>query len=233
MWYDNRMEKNKVFQIAFLISLAVHGFILVQSPNFAFLPRQKEEQRMEVSYIEPDRKAAAMATPAQAHKDPVPELPVSKMSAKKTIPPPFVDKEAIFKEKASPGAARAELSKPSLAKSDVISVKKVITLPPVNLDNINNPSYVSYYQIVREKIRRAAYHNYTRTETGEVNLSFVISRDGFLKDMRLLEEKSSPDPYLRDTALQSIRDASPFPAFPKDLDYPQLSFNVAISFQIE
>lgn len=226
------MEKNRVFQIALLISLAVHGFILAQSPNFAFLPRQKEEQRMEVSYIEPDRKIAAVAA-AQAHKEPAPELPVSKMSAKKTVPPPFIDKDAIFKEKASPRAASPELSKPSLAKSDVISVKKIITLPPVNLDNINNPSYVSYYQIVREKIRRAAYHNYTRTETGEVNLSFVISKDGFLKDMRLLEEKSSPDPYLRDTALQSIRDASPFPAFPKDLDYPQLSFNVAISFQIE
>jgi len=34
-------------------------------------------------------------------------------------------------------------------------------------------------------------------------------------------------------AEKSIFDASPFPAFPKDLDYPELSFNVIISFQIE
>jgi TonB family protein len=86
---------------------------------------------------------------------------------------------------------------------------------------------------VREKIRRAAYQNYTRIETGEVYVSFIISNDGYLKEIKLIPEKSSPIPYLRETALKSIKEASPFPNFPKDLDYPQLSFNVVISFEIE
>ena len=124
-------------------------------------------------------------------------------------------------------------TKPAFVKPDIIAVKKKITLPPIDLDKINNPSYISYYQIVREKIRRAAYQNYTRAEVGEAYLSFLISSDGSLKAMHLIEEKSSPSVYLKEISLRSIKEASPFPNFPKELDYPQLSFNVVISFEIE
>ena len=57
--------------------------------------------------------------------------------------------------------------------------------------------------------------------------------DGNLKDVRYIEDKSSPSYYLKDVSMRSIREAAPFPAFPNDLDYPQLSFNVIISFQID
>jgi len=87
--------------------------------------------------------------------------------------------------------------------------------------------------MVREKIRRAAYQNYSRIDTGEVFLSFIISNDGYVRDTNLVEEKSSTNFYLREIALRSIKEASPFPNFPKELDYPQLSFNVVISFEVE
>ena len=92
---------------------------------------------------------------------------------------------------------------------------------------------MNYYQLVREKIRRCAYQNYSRTDTGEVYLTFIINSDGSLKDIRLVEEKSSAAGYLKDIALQSVKDASPFPPFSKELDYPKLTFNVVISFAIE
>jgi TonB family protein len=66
-----------------------------------------------------------------------------------------------------------------------------------------------------------------------VYLSFIISTEGYLREVRLVEEKSSFSPYLREIALRSIKEASPFPDFPKELDYPQLTFNVVISFEIE
>jgi len=66
-----------------------------------------------------------------------------------------------------------------------------------------------------------------------VYLSFVISRDGSLEEARMVQERSSPNTYLQDTALKSIKEASPFPAFPKELEYPRLSFNVVISFEVE
>ena len=123
--------------------------------------------------------------------------------------------------------------KPTVPKPDVTSIKKKISLPPVDLNKIDNPTYLSYYQIVREKIRRSAYQSYTKTETGEVYLTFLIAKNGSLMDVRLNAERSSQSAYLRDVAARSVRVASPFPFFPKELDYPQLSFNVIISFEIE
>jgi len=124
-------------------------------------------------------------------------------------------------------------SKPTFVNSQVLAIKKRIALPAMEMAKINNPSYISYYQIVREKIRRSAYQNYTHNETGEVYVSFIISNDGYIKGERLAEDKTSANDYLKNIALRSIKDASPFPNFPKELDYPQLSFNIIISFEIE
>jgi TonB family protein len=227
------MESNRVFKITLIISFCVHGAILLSNPNLNVFPKQKPEQKMEVSYVRPPEEKARELKVQSLKSEPFLKIP-SKITADRRIPPPFVDKENIFKINKSVSLEQARLNKPTtLLKPDVIAVKKKITLPPVDMDKINNSSYISYYQIVREKIRRSAYQNYTSSETGEAYLSFVVSSDGQLKDVRLSEEKSSPNAYLKQIALRSIRDASPFPAFPKELDYPRLSFNVVISFEIE
>ncbi|HTZ11558.1 MAG TPA: energy transducer TonB, partial [Candidatus Margulisiibacteriota bacterium] len=157
----------------------------------------------------------------------------SKITANRRVSPPFAKKQDFLNINKGMNLEQIRSNKPALFKPDISSVKKKISLPPVDMDKIDNPTYISYYQIVREKIRRSAYQNYTSSETGETYLSFVVSNDGYLKDVRLSEEKSSPSLYLREIALRSIREASPFPAFPKELDYPKLSFNVVISFEIE
>ncbi|MDD5130680.1 MAG: hypothetical protein PHS66_06525 [Candidatus Omnitrophica bacterium] len=131
------------------------------------------------------------------------------------------------------GQKPAVFSKPAFVSSEVMAIKKKITLPAIEMSRINNPSYINYYQIVREKIRRSAYQNYTHSVTGEVYASFIISNDGYVKDVRFIEEKTTVNDYLKNIALRSVRDASPFPNFPKELDYPQLSFNIIISFEIE
>ncbi|MDD5255888.1 MAG: hypothetical protein PHR11_07565, partial [Candidatus Omnitrophica bacterium] len=169
------MHSNKIFQYTFLISLAVHGFLLTQTPNFFLPPERKEQEQPEVSYLEPPAKTPAASIQAKPLPQPV---ATSRMIAKKITPPPFIDKEGIFKKETARASGSQETTKPGLAEPTVIPVKKIITLPPVNLDKIDNPSYVSYYQIVREKIRRAAYQHYARTETGEVYLTFIISKEG-------------------------------------------------------
>lgn len=218
------MFSSKAFQITFLISVIAHGIILFQNSNLILFPKKNQEQKLEVRYLQTDKKPEEKPKTIPLKKEHLLKLP-EKITEKKRIPPPFVNKET--------GLPESIFTKPALIRPDIIAIKKKITLPPVDMDKINNPSYISYYQIVREKIRRAAYQNYTRTETGEAYLSFIVSRDGNLKAVRLVEEKSSKSPYLQEIALRSIKDASPFPVFPKDLDYPQLSFNVVISFQIE
>ncbi len=226
------MFSDKVFQITLLVSVLAHGIILSQSTNFNVLAVNIKEAKTVVNYIKDDPKALEYQKSASKKIDtPVKISP--KIVAKKAPPPPFAEKDAIFSKDETNILSGLTFKKPTLVRPDIIAIKKKITLPAVDIDKINNPSYINYYQIVREKIRRAAYQNYTRTETGEVYLSFVISGEGPLKEVRLVEDKSSSSPYLREIALRSLRDSSPFPGFPQGLDYPQLSFNVVISFEIE
>lgn len=226
------MFPDKLLQIAFLVSVITHGIILFQNPNLNFFSTPKKEQRLEVSYIKikpPQETKTEPKTQNPAKKLPFLKLS-SKIAAERIVPPPFIDKESIFN---AINQRDANFSKPAFLKPGIIAIKKKITLPPIDMDKINNPSYISYYQIVREKIKRAAYQNYTGREVGEVTISFVISDDGYLRDLGLMEEKSSPSAYLREIALRSVKDASPFPNFPKELTYPKLSFNLAITFEIE
>ncbi len=230
------MFSDRVFQITLLVSLAAHTVILFQNTNLNLFSNNKKDQNLEVSYIkelkkelEPLKAAAPLPVPK---KELFLKLPPN-ITAKKGTPPPFIDKQDFFKKGNDNILPQFSVTKPAFINPDIIAIKKKITLPPIDIGKINNPTYISYYQIVREKIKRTAYQNYTRTETGEVYLSFIISCDGYLKEIKLSEEKSSASSYLKEISLRSVKDASPFPNFPKELDYPQLSFNVIISFEIE
>jgi TonB family protein len=228
------MFTNRALGVTFLISFGVHAAIVAQNPGYLFFSSPREKSRnIEISYI----KKPAVKKQEQRKTMPMKNEPLldlsSRVSMNKRNPPPFIDRDASSKSNLQ--AVRKELpfERPALIKPDIIAIKKKITLPAVDLGKIGSPSYISYYQIVREKIRRAAYQNYNRNDTGEVYITFIISSAGYLKDVRLIEEKSVAAEYLKVIALNSVKNASPFPNFPKELDYPQLSFNVVISFEVE
>ena len=224
------MSLNRRLELALLFSLIIHALILAQNPDFRFNPLHKQDKKIEISYIKETKKAPELRKPAQKQaasraqglsKDPFLNLN-SKIAMEKRTPPPFVTQKA-----------KVAFPKPDFSKTNALSYKKKITLPAVDMEKMNNPTYLSYYQMIREKIKRAAYQNISHNETGEVFISFIVSDDGYLKQVRLIEDKSSPDLALREAALKSIKDASPFPNFHKELDYPQLSFNVVISCELE
>ena len=225
------MFPDRIFTVAFLISLVTHSALLMGHPNPALILKPRPAN-IQIRYI----KNLPKFTPDQLNKltsrEPFLKVP-AKITADKRTPPPFVDKDKLFSRTRQIDSREGLFIKPLLVKPDIFEIKKKITLPAIDLNKINNSSYVSYYQIVREKIRRAAYENYIRTETGEAYLSFIIASRGEIKEVRLVQEKSSSSQYLREIALKSINDAAPFPPFPKELDYAQLSFNVIISFEIE
>jgi len=205
------MSTKKRFKISLLISFFVHSLLLFRLPHFQSFIQPKVIQPLEITY----------------HKLEIEEKSQDKIISKShlKIPPPFVDEDI------------SEIKKQIIRKEpisiDKISFEKKITLPEIPHSDISNPAYLSYYKRVREKIRFYAYKNYTQAEEGEVYLSFSISSDGSLKRLGLKEEKSSKSQYLKRIALKSIRDASPFPSFPKELDFSELSFNIIISFEIE
>ena len=217
------MRDYRLLQIALLISLSVHAAVIFNSRVLPFIKPPESEVKTKVSYIKLKNMAREEFKPRES----------AGTGLAKRIPPPFVSIDDVRKNSNITKPREVQSPKPELIRQGMPAVKRKITLPPVDIAKIDNPSYVSYYQIVREKIRRSAYQAYARSETGEVYVAFVISNDGDLKNARLVEEKSSVNPYLKSIALSSVKSASPFPSFPKELDYPELSFNVVISFEIE
>jgi len=205
-----------------------------------FAPAPKK-QKVVVRYVKEKpqtRPKIKISSNSALERPPLRSDPLLKLDAKvvagSKIPPPYIEREQIFKNKQDIFLNKSpQLSRPNLTASSPIAIKKKISLPPIDMAKINNPNYITYYQIVREKIRRSAFQNFTHNETGEVYVSFIISNDGLIRNTRLVEEKTTANDYLKDIALKSVREASPFPNFPKELDYQQLSFNIIISFQIE
>ena len=239
------MNSDWLLQITFSVSIFVHGGILLSSPNFNPFKPAPKVQTIAVRYIKenpqvkllPKNSSQLGRQKLMPMSEPFLKLDSKVVTGTKRAPLPYIEPTD------TPSGSKAlsdiqihkpaGFSKPTFINSQVLAIKKKISLPAIEMAKIDNPSYISYYQIVREKIRRSAYQNYTHNEIGEVYISFIISNDGYIKVVRLAEEKTTANDYLKNIALKSIKDASPFPNFPKELDYPQLSFNIIISFEIE
>jgi len=249
------MISGRLLRFTLIVSILAHGAILLPRPNLNPFTPDPKVQEIAVRYIKenPLVRPRLENSPGENRqrlmpaREPFLELDPKIVAVTRRAPLPYVEPESSsggvksllnsLKNNRFPASNQnqksAGFSKPSFVNSQVLALKRKITLPQIEMAKIDNPSYISYYQIVREKIRRSAYQNYTHNETGEVYVSFIISNDGYIKDVRLAEEKTTVNDYLKNIALRSIRDASPFPNFPKELDYPQLSFNIIISFEIE
>jgi len=107
-----------------------------------------------------------------------------------------------------------------------------IVIPPLPAGVEKMPAYLDYVQSVREKIKRIANSKYNRQRvSGDVLLNFVLHKDGYLSAVKIITERSSADLRLHDLAKQVIESASPFEAFPQDLEYKELSFSVVLSFE--
>ena len=131
--------------------------------------------------------------------------------------------------------------KPSLnTRKPLIAGIKRIHLPELKVNSSltksdlpKNPVYLKYYRTIRDKIRRYAYYNYNRAYAGKIYISFLVTSEGNLKALKIIDEKSTSNDYLKEIAVKSIKDSSPFPPIPEKLNYPELSFNVIIAFELD
>jgi len=227
-----------------LISLAIHMFLIIQLSFFEKkIDSSFRGNTIQVTFRPSTQKENKIISEPQEKKIPIALESITKKGHR--LPPPYIDENKLLHlAKDKPGLLLKRQfpqfklsSKPSLLgpglSANPVSVKKKVTLPEIGVDKNASPSYMNYYNLVREKIRRTAYQKFTRLDAGEVYVSFIISCDGTLEKVRVNEEKSVSNRYLQEIALSSIKDSSPFPKFPAELDYPQLSFNVVISFEFE
>lgn len=236
------MGLEKPFLVSLLLSLLIHSLLILQLYFWEIARRMYlKPKEIKIVYRRLENKKLPEQEVTKRLKSSPPEL--TKTSKR---PPPYIFEQVnLLEAKEKPVSTinqRSDFLKPKFSKPSLlgkglldkpIPTRKKVTLPMVNLDKNVSPSYMGYYQLIREKIRRVAYQRYNRDEAGVVHISFSVSKDGMLQQIRLDEDSSVDSRYLKEIALASIKESAPFPAFPKDLDYSQLTFNVMISFELE
>ncbi|MBU1727037.1 MAG: TonB C-terminal domain-containing protein [Candidatus Omnitrophica bacterium] len=227
------MFTERLFQIALLLSVILHLAILCFQTNFLTSLSIKPERKIEISYVKNFAPRKIPEGQKTGKKEAFIKIPNRIVSGQKS------SFSGANKEGPSNGKLGrivipdSAISKPRITKPTNLAVKKRVMISPPQSNKIASIPYISHSQIVREKIRRTLYQNYSGSDTGEAYLSFVITRTGDLKDIKIIDEKSTASQYLKEIALKSLKESAPFPTFPKDLDYPELSFNVVVSFEIE
>ncbi len=128
-----------------------------------------------------------------------------------------------------------KLEKKSVNRISSLSSRGKIRIPLLKSEKITNVKYLAYIQKIREIIKKRAedYLDDPDFTEQEVYLTFVLESSGYLKEIKIIEEKTSAQEYLREIGLKCIRESSPFPPFPKDMNYPELSFNIIISIIVQ
>lgn len=134
----------------------------------------------------------------------------------------------------SKAAGKIETSPKKNPEIKTLDIGRKITVPLLKAEKITNPKYLDYHQSIREKIKRRAY-SYVRHPgfaSGEVYLTFVLASSGALSNIKIISEKTSANADLIGIGKSSVEESAPFPPFPEDLNYPELTFNVIISFEV-
>lgn len=230
MWV---LFENRIIYYALLGSCAIHlGFLGFSV--FILLPSVKPRIKpMEILYhakpIEKTEKKTARIESVSALKE---TRKAASIETKNLLEKPLSG-SSLMKDKASL-AKRIDIpDKQPVTMSNLVE-KRSISVPVIASQKITNPMYVGYNDRIRDKIRNRAYFyiDDPQFQAGEVYLTFIVTSDGNLKDLQIIGERSRANDYLRAVGLRSVKESSPFPPFPSDLKYPELSFNILISFEV-
>ncbi len=216
-----------------LISFLVHSLFFLSLPGLKVTKLAKIRQsfvNLEVNY-----KTNLKAVEAPNRK--LAETVEKRMDVnREPLKPSSEVKKAISQPAYAQGAG--SISKKTAGtriKTPIIRQKalsSIVTYPEVSSPFAKNPAYMSYYDVIREKIKAVASLNSPLIAEGEVYLTFILDSNGQLKALKLIDEKSIPDQKLRQLAYEFVEQASPFPPFPNDLKHSQLSFTVIIEFRL-
>ena len=219
------MPDNKTFKFAVLVSILIHSVILFSLPHMPFVPSKRSLEKIKIVYYKMQEKPESKDKLISRKDEPrVEKLPEVKKEDMLNPPKPFSEEKK--KEPANVKQVKAVEKAKEKRFEAIVNEEK---------DEYRKASYISYYRAVREKIKQLADAHYSRNKNlreGEVFLSFIVASSGELLQLSVVEEKSIDDNRLRDIALRSIQDASPFPRFPEGMNQYQIAFNVIIAFEL-
>jgi len=231
------MQQENTFKATLVISVLIHSLILISIPLFKSVPQKKELTNLEVTYkyisqkiSDKDRHGISKELLSSKQK----ELSKTELPQEKPLieQPQKFDFSKLFQPKESISVPKPQpvLKTPRLKK---------INLKDLPFETSKDPAYLSYRDIIRRKIQDRVYYYsdqyfyFDNPREGSIFVSFSVSSDGILKELNILEDKSSNDIILKKIATLGIQSASPFQKFPKELNYDERTFNLEISFEVE
>ena len=213
---------------AIIVSLSIH--LILAGSSLWWGPKashSKRSRRVEISY-----------KPVRAHK------PQDRLSHRVIKPAQNLDlknadsgpQEGRVPIKLSRGGTRKAMPLPMyerpVERVSLIKTKRVVSIPQLKSEKMNNPVYAAYSQMVRERIKKKVYQNFSQMESGIVYLTFVVGANGVIKDSQIIDQKTVATQKLMEVSLRSLKDAGPFPPFPKGMNLPDYTFNIEIQYQV-
>ena len=225
---------NNIFYIGLIISAVLHLMLIQIFSLHPFKKQQKTVKNIELIYKQ--------LTPEKEKKT---VQDIQEIEIVKKTPPPskvkLLEKDlGKFSSIAdtipdiSKAPERIELGRKKPPQIKTLDISEKITIPVLEAEKMTNPRFLNYYQTIRKLIRERAnqYKDTDNFETGEVYLTFVLSSEGSLLGAQVINQKTRASDYLKDFGLKSVREAGPFPPFPKEIQYPELTINIIISFNL-
>ncbi|MCK4995205.1 MAG: TonB family protein [Candidatus Omnitrophica bacterium] len=221
---------SNLFKITFLFSLVVHAVFFLPLSKIN-KPKKEHTQQLKLSYIAQDVPAKKKIARFKHKKI---KLKNKQLRADKKIIAKLTDNSGIKKQpiqKKFPQAIKKNESNGNTLV-DLKKNKQISTVPGelVKKELSKNKSYISYYKLINEQLRQAVIYPAYFSE-GEIGLSFILGSDGKLKDVKVIKTTAAGSEILKETAMQIVKKASPFPPFPKNLQQKQLTFNIVFCFK--
>lgn len=241
------MYENKSFQLAVLISILIHFAVFLSAPHVGVISIKEAIPVIKISYVKPKEKEKEVKKEAvkntgkiigqkPQYLPPLAPQALPDVGKDDILNPPHGAETPII-PKQTEGEAVGSDAQASSGRAVIQSSsgKKFETIINEEKDSGRKATYIGYYRSVRERIRYYADRNYIREGSsgeGEVFISFTVTSKGELLQVAVIEKRSIEDPLLRNIAINSVRDASPFPGFPHGMNQYQITFNVVISFEL-
>lgn len=226
------MLRDAPFRICLILSACIHiaifypwsFFNLISNPEINFKP-------VELTYFKTRE---------------VENIPVQDNKTVASIPKNAEKKVAEPYKTAEPETAKIVLKKENESKIKVIEAKKTAPSKEIEFEIIEDKKGISvakelgpqelilcedYYSEVRRRIKTALEKKRSELTTeGELRVKFIVNRDGALKELSVYKSAGNDIQNLEKIAIDSIREAAPFPAFNNRIKQDELTFKLPIRF---
>jgi hypothetical protein len=114
----------------------------------------------------------------------------------------------------------------------VMDISKKISIPVIEIEKGASSMYLEYKEKLSLQIQRflETLMGSQNSGKGRVCLSFIMSADGILKQIRIVEDETQADQFLRSVALRGVKSSSPFPPYSTDENLSEITFTITIFF---